>query len=550
MCLTVHTSHTIDFNGDCRFVIQNPIIPGFYPDPSVCRVGIDYYIVTSSFEYFPGIPIFHSRDLVHWRQLGHVLDRDEQLDLRTTGSSGGVWAPTIRCHNGMYFVVYTLAGAGNFLVTAADPAGPWSNPVEIGTPPVDSSNDTETQTGIDPSLFFDDDGTCYLTTGWNAQSVINPVTGRRLSEIQIVWEGGSGGGYLEAPHLYRIGRWYYLLVAEGGTGRGHMVSIARSESPWGPYEPCPRNPILSNRSEGASPVQATGHGDLVQTHDGGWWMVYLAIREKRGPFPRVHNLGRETFLAPVVWDDDGWPVVDGDGRARLDIEVAGLPEQTWSDSPVRDDFDGQDLPMHYNFRRNPVPDSCSLTERTGSLTLHGTGASLDAVLPLAFTARRQQHDEFTARALVELDDDAVSSEAGLAVTMNESHHYEIGIVQGNGVRQVMVRHRIGHLSQVVAQEAIPEGPIILEIVGDRDAYHFAWSTPTGSTPTGAAHTSVVPSVATLSGATSNGISRTIASGGARYLSTEVAGGFTGVYVGMYVVDGTAHFDWFEYRGEE
>jgi len=215
---------------------QNPVITGFHPDPSICRVGEDYYLVTSSFEYFPGVPIFHSRDLVHWRQIGHCLHRQSQLDLQGTKPSHGIWAPTIRHHNGTFYMVTTLVPKWkNFYVTAKDPAGPWSEPVWLE------------QGGIDPDLFFDDDGEVYLTTSGNQMCRIDIETGKQTDATQVPWPG-SGGSCLEAPHLYKVNGKYYLMAAEGGTHMGHMETIARAETPYGPYETCPNNPILSNRN--------------------------------------------------------------------------------------------------------------------------------------------------------------------------------------------------------------------------------------------------------------------------------------------------------------
>ena len=282
---------------------RNPVIPGFHPDPSVVRVGDDFYLVTSSFEFFPGVPIFTSRDLVHWRQLGHVLTRESQLPLQKARPSGGIYAPTLRYHDGTFYMITTnVDGGGNFLVTAKDPAGPWSEPVwlpDFG--------------GIDPSLFFDDDGTVYLTGQGSGspgqprgiyQTTLDVKTGKLLGPLRLVWDR-TGTRYPEGPHLYKIRGRYYLMIAEGGTEYGHMVTIARSDSPWGPFEACPRNPILTHRqTENDMPVQGTGHADLVEAADGSWWMVFLAFRPVSGYW---HHLGRETFLAPVTWDADGWP---------------------------------------------------------------------------------------------------------------------------------------------------------------------------------------------------------------------------------------------------
>ncbi|UUZ93492.1 glycoside hydrolase family 43 protein [Paenibacillus sp. P25] len=293
---------------------NNPVIPGFYPDPSICRVEDDYYLVTSSFEYFPGVPIFHSKDLVNWRQIGHCLTTERQPPLTGAWSSGGIFAPTIRYHDGWFYMVTTnLNGVGNFYVRDQDPACPWSDPYPVA------------QDGIDPSLLFDDDGRVYFQSSRSGdqgdgiyQCEIEIATGRQLTDSRLIWKG-TGGAYPEAPHLYKINGLYYLMIAEGGTEFGHMATIARSKEPYGPFEPYPYNPILSHRSL-RSAIHATGHADLVQTRDGGWWAVCLGIRPPS--YPMRHHLGRETFLAPVTWTDDGWPIIGGwrpyrnrDGRA-------------------------------------------------------------------------------------------------------------------------------------------------------------------------------------------------------------------------------------------
>lgn len=252
---------------------KNPVIPGFYPDPSVCRVGNDYYLVTSSFEYFPGVPVFHSKDLINWKQIGHCLTRDSQLNLDKCYFSAGIYAPTIRYHDGVFYMVTTnVSGSGNFYVSATDPAGEWSDPIWVK------------QGGIDPTLFWDDDGTCYFMSnggfeGGTAISKIDIATGKLLSEPVTVWLG-EGGRFPEAPHIYKKDGYYYLLIAEGGTEYAHAVTIARSKNIFGPYESCPSNPILthSKRSAQNSPIQGVGHADLIQAHDGSWWAVFLGFR--------------------------------------------------------------------------------------------------------------------------------------------------------------------------------------------------------------------------------------------------------------------------------
>ncbi len=500
-----------------------PIVAGFHPDPSICRVGQDYYLVNSSFEYFPGVPLFHSRDLLHWRQIGHCLTRTSQLDLRGARTSGGIWAPAIRYHQGTFYMITTQVDAGKHLiVTATDPAGEWSDPVWID------------RGGFDPSLFFDDDGTVLLTwteirDGGNPtvvrQSRIDVRTGELLGEIQDIWHG-MGGTYPEGPHLYAIDGHYYLLIAEGGTSYGHMCNIARGDSPWGPFEPCPHNPILTHRSL-TNPIQATGHGDLVQAHDGSWWIVFLGIRPI-GEFPHYHVLGRETFLAPVRWEN-GWPVVGHDGHVEPEMAVPAFAETSSNLPAIRDDFDQANLDLAWNFLRTPHEGEYSLATRPGWLRLSCSPATLDDQEP-AFVGRRQEHFTCQARTILDFTPQVEGDEAGMTAFMNERHHYEIALVREQGERRLIVRRRIGSLQSVVAQCPAPDGPIALQIDATPETYTFSWSSPGGE-------------------------SEALAQGEVRYLSTEVAGGFTGVYFGLYATgnhhasDSFADFDWFEYTPE-
>ncbi|MBN1867936.1 glycoside hydrolase family 43 protein [Candidatus Sumerlaeota bacterium] len=497
----------------------NPIVPGFHPDPSVCRVGEDYFLVTSTFEYFPGVPIYHSRDLIHWRAIGHCLTRPSQLPLEGAPSSRGVYAPTIRFHKDVFYTTTTnTSGGGNFFVTASDPAGEWSEPIWVD------------QKGIDPSLLFDDDGKIYYTTNRNKQSEIDVRTGKRLTEVRQTWPG-TGGGWMEAPHLYKIDGLYYLLVAEGGTSRGHMVCVARSKDPWGPFESHPDNPILSNRRL-PGPLQATGHADLFQAHDGSWWMVFLAIRDIPSGFPHMHLLGRETCLAPIDWKD-GWPVVRGGDTIGLEVDAAPPgPLCPWPVAPTRDDFDSPRLDLSWVSLRNPNPADRSLTERPGYLRLHGSAVTLDDVASPAFVCRRQQHFRFRAATLLDFIPREENEEAGLTVFANEKHHYEIALARIEGKRHAIVRRRIGDLTAIVAREAVgEEGPVRLEMSGDETLYRFSCCLPGEREP------------------------RVLATAMTRYLTTEVAGGFTGAMIGLYATgrgrpcDAPADFDWFDYAGE-
>ena len=335
---------------------RNPILPGFYPDPSICRVGEDYYLINSTFEYFPGLPIFHSRDLVHWRQIGHVLTRPSQLNLDGIRPSGGLYAPTLRCHQGTFYVINTMidgkAERGNFIVTAPDITGPWSDPHWIDDAP-----------GIDPSLLFDDDGRAWYVGNRHAPLAGHPdhceiwlqeldlQTFQLLGEKIVLWDGAlKMANWAEGPHIYKINGLYYLMIAEGGTAHEHSVTIARSAQITGPYEPNLRNPILTHRHLGLNfPIVGTGHADLVETQAGEWWLVCLAMRPYDGYF---YNLGRETFLTPVQWED-GWPVVNpGVGHVELESPAPNLPEHPWPGLPACDSFEEPDpgrlleLPAH------------------------------------------------------------------------------------------------------------------------------------------------------------------------------------------------------------
>jgi beta-xylosidase len=492
-------------------VIENPVLSGFHPDPSICRVGEDYYLVCSSFvcssfEYFPGVPVFHSSDLVRWTQIGNVLDRPGQLRLAGAKSSGGIYAPTLRHHDGRFHLIVTnVSGQGNILVTATDPAGPWSDPVPLPGVP-----------GIDPDLAWDEDGTCWCTVAGVSQVRLDLETGRTLDEPRRVWSGTPGAKAPEAPHLYRIGEYWYLMIAEGGTERGHAVSIARAAAPDGPFEPCPANPILTHRST-EHPVQNTGHADLVQGPDGSWWMVLLGVRPGGGT-PGWHVLGRETFLVPVTWVD-GWPVV-----GELATE---LPAPPWPLAPAvtpsrRDDFDDSHLEPRWISLRDRPEDKCTTKEPPGFLTLRARGESLDEP-DVVFVGRRQQHPSCRVRTLIDTSEGA----GGLAVRLDEQHHCEVEASAG----AVRVIARIGPLRTVVATATVPAGPTVLrvDVVPIREI-HDARSGP---------------DTVLLGFEEPDGSFTSLAALDGRYLSTEVAGGFTGRVIGVYAAAGTVRFDWFD-----
>jgi xylan 1,4-beta-xylosidase len=500
---------------------QNPILPGFHPDPSICRAGDDYFLVNSSFAYFPGVPLFHSRDLVHWRPIGYCLDRPEQLPIGRVGTSAGIFAPSIRFHDGIFYMVTTnISHGGNFYVTTRDPFGPWSDPIWVA------------QDGIDPSLFFDEGCVYFTSTGMTddpsqgqgiIQSEIDLATGRLLTKPRLIWRG-TGGSYPEGPHLYRIGDRYYLMIAEGGTEYGHTEVIARSDSPWGPWESCPHNPILTHRSY-HSPIHGLGHADLVQAQDGTWWSVFLGFRPV---FPQAHHLGRETFLAPVNWDDEGWPYIGKAGRIDLQMESPSQLPVTWDTPAERDNFDDTRLDMKWNFLGNPEPGSWSLASEPGSLALHGNSLRLDDGTGVAFVGCRQEHFNCEVATRLRFSPMTDGEEAGLTVWMDARHHCDLFITMDHGKRSICVRRRIGSLSAIVAQEEVTERAMTLIVRANSLFYGFALLREDGS-------------------------EQLLATAETRYLSTEVAGGFTGVYFAMYASgngqagSAPAYFDWFDYR---
>ncbi|HEY4212015.1 MAG TPA: glycoside hydrolase family 43 protein [Steroidobacteraceae bacterium] len=458
---------------------RNPILAGFYPDPSITRAGDRFYLVNSTFTYFPGIPVFESRDLVHWRHVSNVIDRPGELRFEGLGVSRGVFAPSITYHDGVFYVLNTAVDAGgNFLSFARDPAGPWSDPIWL--PELD---------GIDPSLFFDRDGKVYLLN--NGPPAEKPrYDGHRAIWIQefdlakrklvgprkVLINGGvdisQKPAWIEGPHLYRRGEWVYLMCAEGGTSVHHSEVVLRSHSPWGPFSPYAGNPILTQRDlppTRAEPIENAGHADLVEGPDGKWWAVFLASRVYDG----VHyNTGRETFLLPVTWRE-GWPVILDHGKAipyvmegprvegaRAGASAAGTtgsamrgaaPHTTRNaavprdatttardaatgdtQSPLsgnftwRDDFDSPSLNPEWLRLRIPTTQWADLTARPGWLAIHPLPVPLNALTNPSFLARRQQHLSFDASTQLALPE-APGVAAGLAAFQNESHWYFLGV---------------------------------------------------------------------------------------------------------------------------
>jgi len=420
--------------------IRNPILPGYYPDPSICRVGNDFYMITSSFMLYPGVPIFHSTDLVHWEQIGNVLDRPSQLHLSGTPLAGGIMAPTIRYHEGVFYIINTnFSSKGNFIVTATDPRGPWSDPIWL--PDVE---------GIDPSLFFDDDGRCYVsgthriknadgTTGaqviWMAELDIKTM--KLISEPVDIWGGALvNAPYPEAPHLYKIDGWYYLVIAEGGTEHFHAVTVARSSSLNTWFEGYKGNPVLTHRHLGKDfPIGNPGHADLVDTPDGRWYAVLLASRLVGGYHK---NLGRETYLVPVAWED-GWPVFSpGTGKVEWSYPNPGLPVSPIALKPAREDFTSKKLGMDFIFLGTPYEDFWHIEH--GWLTMKLLPREMspeqqkitfgksepDPTLPsLAFIGKRQTHLSYRIGTRLRFTAADKHEVAGLAIVQASNHQLRL-----------------------------------------------------------------------------------------------------------------------------
>ena len=425
--------------------IKNPIIPGFYPDPSICRVGDDYYLVCSSFELSPGIPLFHSKDLANWEQLCYVLTPQNGFYVEKNTGNGGVMAPTIRYCNGTFYIINcNFSDRGNFIVTAKDPAGPWSAPHFLDDVP-----------GIDASLFFDTDGTCYIMgtaniwpdgKGGMRQGIwaaeYDAQNFRLISEPVALWGGAmAGAASPEAPHIYHIGDWYYLLIAEGGTEMYHSATIARSRSALGPYEGDPSNPILTTRHMGKKAlIQNAGHADLIDTAAGEWYAVFLASRLIGGV---SKNLGRETFIVPVEWEDE-WPLFSPES-GKVEWKYS-LPEGlVWSPvkkDPVRDEFDSPQLRMDWCFWGSHGELFPVMTEQglklpclTQALADPLRALSMEAERPqnnsLAFVCRRrlQPHCRFSCKMrFTPVNDES----AGIAIVQAMNHQFHLELARENG----------------------------------------------------------------------------------------------------------------------
>ena len=529
----------------------NPILAGFYPDPSICRAGDDYYIVNSSFAYFPGLPIFHSKDLVSWKQIGNAMNRPEQLPLIGAGVSRGLFAPAISYYKGRFYIVCTLIDrGGNFVITADNPAGPWSNPTYI-----------KEVNGIDPSLFFDEStDKAYILynsdppgrkTLWNGHRSIRMYefdykSKKVIGEEKLLVNGGVDTSkhpvWIEAPHIYHINDWYYLMCAEGGTGYNHSEVIFRSTSPEGPFQPWDKNPILTQRHLDRSrknPVTTAGHADLVQTKSGTWYAVYLACRPYEGD---LYNIGRETFLNPVTWTSDGWPVILKGQEVvqyRYPLPLANInqkPSNPFSGNySYRDDFNKNSLDFRYIFLRTVSDKWYNTLDKKGKLSIQLRPETIGGRSNPSFVGFRQAHHEAVATTNLQFAPASDNEKAGLVIFQNENTFYYLckSLSGGKPVVQLYQATKDSLSMNLLTENTIAsvKEDVQLRIEPKKDTYSMSFSTD------GKSWTKVQD----VDG---------------KVLSTEKAGGFVGCVFGLYATSignpskTKAFFDWFEYKGRD
>jgi len=529
---------------------SNPIIPGFNPDPSICRVGKDFYLATSSFEYFPGVPIYHSTDLVNWEMIGHVLQRASQLNLDSAECSGGIYAPTIRYNQGTFYMVTTLVGkgGGNFIVTAQNIKGPWSDPHWFKNAP-----------GIDPSLFFDDDGKVYMSG--NEKPEIKAWPGHNniwiqeldLQKWQLIGEKRilvNGADFynkgtsldqnnpaflaaIEGAHLYKKDGMYYPVFSHGGTGHNHAVSILRGKNITGPFESNPANPIITHRDlSKVYPITATGHADLVNTSEGDWWLVYLGKRPNDG---EQFMLGRETFLSPVDWKGE-WPVVNPKGKVGRSELVQVKPDLKGTirdNNSFKDDFITTSLLPQWIFIRTPRTAWWSQTEHKSFLRIHLRPEKIIEKVNPSFIGKRMEHFNFSATAKMEFKPQLANEEAGIMIQRDRFYNLRLTLQNENGknILKVILNNGPALKDSLIASSVVNSKKLILKVTGVGLVYSFSYST--------------------------NGNDWVVVKDKIDCTSNDfVKGGkWTGSFVGMYASSNgkpsTAFvdFDWFDYKNQ-
>jgi alpha-N-arabinofuranosidase len=527
--------------------LVNPVLTGFYPDPSVIQVGTDYYLVNSTFSYFPGIPVFHSKDLKNWKQIGNVIDRATQMDFMGEKLTRGLFAPAISHHNGTYYVTCTdIDHDGNFIVTAKNPAGPWSNPVRV--PQVH---------GIDPSLFFDEDGKAYIVYNSDAPDrkplysghrtirmyEIDPVSLKVTGQEKQLVNGGVDLSkkpvWIEAPHIMKRNGWYYLYAAEGGTSVNHTEVVFRSKSVWGPYVAYENNPILTQMGlpdDRKDPITSAGHAQFVDGPDGKTYAIFLAVRPYEGNF---YNTGRETFIAPVEWKND-WPIINpGSKEIKYEYTVRYSEVKQKNALPQSGNFEyalnfENRLDPSFLFMRTVDSSSFSLSRKSG-LTMKLKPETVLGFGNPSFIGKRQQHLNCTAETEISFSAKSENEKAGLIILQDEAHFYFIGksLQHGKPFIQLYKAGADKKSMELLAEMPVADvsKPVKLRIRAEGDTYSFYFST-------GRAWQRLKEKV------------------DAKFLSTEVAGGFIGCLFGMYATSSgdqsgnSASFKYLKYSGND
>ncbi len=544
----------IFLSGQSSF-FTNPIIPGGYPDPSICRVGDDFYIVNSSFEYFPGLPIHHSRDLVNWELISYGLHRPKQCtgenNLVDVQQRGGIHAPTIRHHNGIFYIITTNVYSPidkdkptefvNFIITAENIEGPWSEPHRLEGAP-----------GIDPDIFFDDDGKVwYLGTHAPENPRFNGEGEIWLQEIDLenwkltgerhyLWRGACMGTWAEGPHLYKKDGRYYLLIAEGGTSFNHAVMIALSDSITGPYQANPRNPILTTRHLSYDNwVNSTGHADMVELKDGRWYMVNLGIR---GDELRRSNMGRETHLVPIEWEREPqewknpkylWPVANPDGGSVKRYTALPFSDKgQYRNDGFYDNFDHPQLDLEWNFRRVPLNKLYSLSENPGVLRLYLKPEKIALRGRCSLMGIRQKESDFEYTASMKFQPLQDQEEAGISIFQQDDNYIMFTATkEGDNIALKLLIQERKKEAEIFQQAIITdyEGQIQFQVIAKDNDYHFFYSTDQGKTYALFAKTSA---------------------------HLVLSHGYTGAYLGLYATSNGqatsnfADFDWIHYKGHE
>lgn len=541
--------YVIPYNVSAQFNLPNPILAGFYPDPSICKVGTDYYIVNSTFSYFPGIPVLHSKDLKNWKQIGNVISNPSQMDFMGEGVSRGLFAPSINYHNGLFYVTCTdIDHDGNFVVTATNPAGPWSKPILL-----------KNVHGIDPSLFFDEDeNKAYIVYNSNPPAnkplydghrtlqiqEFDPINLKTVGEEKLLVNGGVDISkkpvWIEGPHIYKREGWYYLMAAEGGTAVNHSEVVLRSKNVFGPYIAYDKNPILTQRHldpNRKNPITSTGHADLVEGPDGNTYAVFIAVRPYEDDF---YNTGRETFIAPVKWED-GWPIINPDfEEVQYQYPVTWKEQKDSTALPLTGNFNYKinfkdSLNLQFLFLRTYNPSWFNLNKKDGSLKMQLLPETVLEKGNPAFIAKRQQHLTSNASTALKFSAKAENEKAGLLIFQNETHFYYLckSVAANKPVVQLFKANSSSNTMELIKQEPINfKGDVFLKISIEKSKCSFWY------------------------GANEKNWQSLAQGLDSKYLSTHVAGGFVGSFFALYATsegiksDNSAIFKWFAYQGND